>query len=54
MVSTAKPPFDRVAPLLPVFGKTFYVGEKPGLAQIAKLGNTLWWRRRSCSRPRPW
>ena len=24
-----------------MFGKTFFVGEKPGLAQIAKLGNNL-------------
>ena len=30
-----------VDPLLKTFGKTFYVGEKPGLAQIAKLANNL-------------
>ena len=41
MVSCAKPAFERVDPLLKVFGKTFFVGEKPGLAQIAKLGNNL-------------
>jgi 3-hydroxyisobutyrate dehydrogenase-like beta-hydroxyacid dehydrogenase len=41
MVSCAKPVFERVDPVLKVFGKTFYVGEKPGLAQIAKLGNNL-------------
>ena len=41
MVSCPKPTFERVDPLLKVFGKTFFVGEKPGLAQIAKLGNNL-------------
>jgi 3-hydroxyisobutyrate dehydrogenase-like beta-hydroxyacid dehydrogenase len=41
MVSCNKPAFERVDPLLKVFGKTFFVGEKPGLAQIAKLGNNL-------------
>jgi 3-hydroxyisobutyrate dehydrogenase-like beta-hydroxyacid dehydrogenase len=41
MVSCSKPAFERVDPLLKVFGKTFFVGEKPGLAQIAKLGNNL-------------
>ena len=41
MVSCGKPTFERVDPLLKVFGKTFFVGEKPGLAQIAKLGNNL-------------
>ena len=30
-----------VDPVLKTFGKTFYVGEKPGLAQIAKLANNL-------------
>jgi 3-hydroxyisobutyrate dehydrogenase-like beta-hydroxyacid dehydrogenase len=41
MVSCAKPTFDEIEPLLKVFGKTFYVGDKPGLAQIAKLANNL-------------
>jgi 3-hydroxyisobutyrate dehydrogenase-like beta-hydroxyacid dehydrogenase len=41
MVSCPEPTFERVDPLLKVFGKTFFVGEKPGLAQIAKLGNNL-------------
>ena len=41
MVSCPKPTFERVDPLLKVFGKTFHVGEKPGLAQIAKLANNL-------------
>jgi 3-hydroxyisobutyrate dehydrogenase-like beta-hydroxyacid dehydrogenase len=41
MVSCARPTFDRLEPVLKVFGKTFYVGDKAGLAQIAKLANNL-------------
>jgi 3-hydroxyisobutyrate dehydrogenase-like beta-hydroxyacid dehydrogenase len=41
MVSCAKDTFPAVDPVLKNFGKTFYVGEKPGLAQIAKLANNL-------------
>jgi 3-hydroxyisobutyrate dehydrogenase-like beta-hydroxyacid dehydrogenase len=41
MVSCDKAVFEQVDPLLKHFGKTFYVGEKPGLAQIAKLANNL-------------
>ena len=41
MVSCTPPAFARVEPLLKAFGRTFYVGEKPGLAQIAKLANNL-------------
>ena len=41
MVSCPKAVFEQVEPLLKVFGKTFHVGEKPGLAQIAKLANNL-------------
>ena len=41
MVSCARPMFPVVDPLLKHFGKTFYVGDKPGLAQIAKLANNL-------------
>jgi 3-hydroxyisobutyrate dehydrogenase-like beta-hydroxyacid dehydrogenase len=41
MVSCPKAAFEQVDPLLKVFGKTFHVGEKPGLAQIAKLANNL-------------
>jgi 3-hydroxyisobutyrate dehydrogenase-like beta-hydroxyacid dehydrogenase len=41
MVSCPKTVFEQVEPLLKVFGKTFHVGEKPGLAQIAKLANNL-------------
>ena len=32
---------ERSIRVLKTFGKTFYVGEKPGLAQIAKLANNL-------------
>jgi 3-hydroxyisobutyrate dehydrogenase-like beta-hydroxyacid dehydrogenase len=41
MVSCAAETFPRVVPLLETFGKPFYVGDKPGLAQIAKLANNL-------------
>jgi 3-hydroxyisobutyrate dehydrogenase-like beta-hydroxyacid dehydrogenase len=41
MVSCRKDAFSIVDPVLKTFGKTFYVGEKPGLAQIAKLANNL-------------
>jgi 3-hydroxyisobutyrate dehydrogenase-like beta-hydroxyacid dehydrogenase len=41
MVSCARATFPVVDPVLKTFGKTFYVGEKPGLAQIAKLANNL-------------
>jgi 3-hydroxyisobutyrate dehydrogenase-like beta-hydroxyacid dehydrogenase len=41
MVSCAQPTFAQVDPLLKTFGRTFYVGDKPGLAQIAKLANNL-------------
>lgn len=41
MVSCPKATYDAVAPILKTFGRLFYTGEKPGLAQIAKLGNNL-------------
>ena len=41
MVSCDQATFPLVDPVLKTFGKTFYVGEKPGLAQIAKLANNL-------------
>src|SRR5262245_46562888 len=41
MVSSPQATFAQVEPLLKNFGKTFYVGDKPGLAQIAKLANNL-------------
>jgi 3-hydroxyisobutyrate dehydrogenase-like beta-hydroxyacid dehydrogenase len=41
MVSCPKPTFEVVQPILKNFGKLFYTGEKPGLAQTAKLANNL-------------
>jgi 3-hydroxyisobutyrate dehydrogenase-like beta-hydroxyacid dehydrogenase len=41
MVSCPKATFETVQPILKNFGKLFYTGEKPGLAQIAKLANNL-------------
>ena len=41
MVSCTQAAFPTVDPVLKNFGKTFYVGDKPGLAQIAKLANNL-------------
>jgi 3-hydroxyisobutyrate dehydrogenase-like beta-hydroxyacid dehydrogenase len=41
MVSCPQSTFAGVEPVLKTFGKVFYVGDKPGLAQIAKLANNL-------------
>jgi 3-hydroxyisobutyrate dehydrogenase-like beta-hydroxyacid dehydrogenase len=41
MVSCPKDGYGKVEPLLKNFGKLFYTGEKPGLAQTAKLVNNL-------------
>ncbi len=41
MVSCPKPRFEQTEPMFKVFGKVFYTGEKPGLAQSAKLANNL-------------
>jgi 3-hydroxyisobutyrate dehydrogenase-like beta-hydroxyacid dehydrogenase len=41
MVSCPEATVPLVDPVLKTFGKTFYVGEKPGLAQVAKLANNL-------------
>ena len=41
MVSCPKKTFDEVEPMLKTFGKIFFTGEKPGLAQSAKLANNL-------------
>ena len=41
MVSCAEQTFAQVEPLLKTFGKPFYVGARPGLAQVAKLANNL-------------
>ena len=41
MVSCPKPIYATVEPILKNFGKLFYTGEHPGLAQTAKLANNL-------------
>lgn len=41
MVSGPRSTFETVEPILKNFGRPFFVGEKPGLAQIAKLANNL-------------
>jgi 3-hydroxyisobutyrate dehydrogenase-like beta-hydroxyacid dehydrogenase len=41
MASGPRASFDQIEALLKVFGKVFFVGEKAGLAQVAKLGNNL-------------
>jgi 3-hydroxyisobutyrate dehydrogenase-like beta-hydroxyacid dehydrogenase len=41
MVACPKATYDEVQPILQNFGKTFYTGEKAGLAQTAKLANNL-------------
>lgn len=41
MVSCPKAVFATVEPVLKNFGRIFYTGEKPGLAQTAKLANNL-------------
>ena len=41
MVSCPKPAYQKLEPVLTVFGKLFHAGEKPGLAQTAKLANNL-------------
>jgi 3-hydroxyisobutyrate dehydrogenase-like beta-hydroxyacid dehydrogenase len=41
MVSCPQSTYPTVEPILKHFGKLFYTGDKPGLAQVAKLGNNL-------------
>jgi 3-hydroxyisobutyrate dehydrogenase-like beta-hydroxyacid dehydrogenase len=41
MVSCPKTSYGAVEPLLAIFGKLFYIGEKPGSAQTLKLINNL-------------
>jgi len=41
MVSCPKATYPEVEPILKNFGKLFFTGEKPGLAQTAKLANNL-------------
>jgi 3-hydroxyisobutyrate dehydrogenase-like beta-hydroxyacid dehydrogenase len=41
MVSCPRPSYDALEPILKVFGKLFFIGEKPGSAQTMKLVNNL-------------
>jgi len=41
MVACPRAIYDEVEPILKTFGRTFYTGEKAGLAQTAKLANNL-------------
>jgi 3-hydroxyisobutyrate dehydrogenase-like beta-hydroxyacid dehydrogenase len=41
MVSGPRAEYERLAPVLAVFGKPFFIGERPGLAQTMKLANNL-------------
>jgi 3-hydroxyisobutyrate dehydrogenase-like beta-hydroxyacid dehydrogenase len=41
MISCPEATRGAVEPIVKIFGKTFYVGEKPGLAQVVKLGNNM-------------
>jgi 3-hydroxyisobutyrate dehydrogenase-like beta-hydroxyacid dehydrogenase len=41
MVACPKATYEEVEPILKNFGRTFYTGEKAGLAQTAKLANNL-------------
>jgi 3-hydroxyisobutyrate dehydrogenase-like beta-hydroxyacid dehydrogenase len=41
MVTCPKDLYEVALPILRTFGKVFLVGDKPGLAQVVKLGNNL-------------
>ena len=41
MVSCPKKTFTEIEPMMKTFGKLFFAGEKPGMAQTAKLANNL-------------
>jgi 3-hydroxyisobutyrate dehydrogenase len=41
MTSCPRASFDALEPVLKCFGKTFYLGDKPGLAQTMKLANNI-------------
>ncbi len=41
MASCPREVFERIEPVVSTFGKVFFVGEKPGLAQVVKLGNNM-------------
>ena len=41
MISGPRAAYEEVEPLLAVFGRLFFLGEKPGLGQTVKLANNL-------------
>ena len=41
MAACPRPLFERLEPVLRVFGKVFYIGAKPGMGQTMKLANNL-------------
>ena len=41
MVSCPQPVYARIEPIIANFGRPFFVGEDPGLAQVVKLGNNM-------------
>lgn len=41
MVSCPEDIYARIEPILATFGRRFFCGEKPGVAQVAKLGNNM-------------
>lgn len=41
MVSCPKKTFGEIEPMMKTFGKLFFAGEQPGMAQTAKLANNL-------------
>jgi 3-hydroxyisobutyrate dehydrogenase-like beta-hydroxyacid dehydrogenase len=41
MVSCPGTIYAEISPILATFGKQFFCGEKPGVAQVAKLGNNM-------------
>jgi 3-hydroxyisobutyrate dehydrogenase-like beta-hydroxyacid dehydrogenase len=41
MVACEKATFEQIIPVLKVFGKAFFCGEKPGMAQSLKLANNM-------------
>lgn len=41
MVSGSKDAYEKIEPILTIFGKLFFMGEKPGLGQTMKLANNL-------------
>lgn len=41
MASCPRVTYDRIEPVIATFGKRFFVGEQPGLAQVVKLGNNM-------------